>query len=311
MTRKVIVFGATGEIGGRIARGCVRAGHSVTGVSRGKNTRETVDLSGVKMIYGDKADESFIRDTVAKLDYDAVIDSVANIANVETYSKHLKKAENILICSSTGTFVPLRWMPADETHPWREKTAVNFYPQSVRDARALELWEAQKFPVTVFRPTNIIGEGRVPLELWGSRDIEFFKKLKNGEPVHIPSCEKILVQSGFNDDLADAFVKSLDFPDRIRGEIFIISCKKAITLGSYLKTAMDFLGSKSEIISVTPEELMKIYPSVTWTNRLDFLLEHMCFDIGKAERTFGYAPEKTAEQGLAAALEWCDKTGLL
>lgn len=309
--RKVLVFGATGEIGGRIACGCVRAGHKVIGISRGKNTRERVELEGVEMICGDKSDENFIRGTVAKLDYDAVINSVPDVKDVEMCCKHLRKAENVLLCSSTGTFVPLRYFPADECHPWRKKTTVNFYPQCVRDARALELWETEKFPVSILRPTNIIGPGRIPLELWGARDIAFFKKLKAGEDVIISPCEHILLQSGYNDDLADAFVKSLDYQDKVRGEIFIISCKKAITLGTYLETAMEFLNSKSEIRHVSPEELMKIYPEITWTNRLDFLLEHMCFDIGKAEKTFGYAPRKTAEEGLVDALEWCEKTGLL
>ena len=58
--RKIIVFGATGEIGGRVARLAVDAGHAVYGVSRGRNSRETVDLSGVKMLSGDKSDRGFL-----------------------------------------------------------------------------------------------------------------------------------------------------------------------------------------------------------------------------------------------------------
>lgn len=46
MKRKLIVFGATGEIGGRIAKGCVEAGHKVYGVSRGQNKQPIVDLGG-------------------------------------------------------------------------------------------------------------------------------------------------------------------------------------------------------------------------------------------------------------------------
>ena len=46
-------------------------------------------------------------------------------------------------------------------------------------------------------------------------------------------------------------------------------------------------------------------------HRLDYLLQHMCLDIGKAERVLGYAPTKSTEQGLVKALEWCEATGLL
>jgi len=310
MKRKVIVFGATGEIGGRIAKGCVEAGHKVYGISRGQNQRPTVDLGGVEMIHGNQYDEKFLSEKLAPLDYDAVIYSVPRREDLKTCATHLKKAENIFFCSSTGTFVPLLNFPADENHPWREKTTLKmpWFPQCERDAYGLELWAKNKFPLTIFRPTNIIGPGRLPLELWGGRDLEFFKKLKRSEPIAIPPAENILVQPGFNSDLASAFVKGLDFPDKVRGEIFIISCKKAITLGRYLRTAMEYLGSKSKISVVSIEALMKMYPGIVWTGGLDFLLAHMCFDIGKAERTIGYAPKRTAEQGLVETLEWCEKS---
>lgn len=311
MKRKIIVFGASGEIGGRIARGCVDSGHQVIGVSRGKNQRAVVDLAGVEMIYGDKHDESFIRDTVAKLDFDAVVDSIPNLDSIALYHRYLQKAQNILICSSTGTFVPLRYFPADESHPWREETSVNFWDQSVRDANALDLWARDQFPITILRPTNIIGPDRVPLELWGGRNIEFFKKLKAGEPIAIPPCHNVLLQSGSNSDLADAFVKALDCPEAVRGEIFIISCKRAVTLGHYLQTAMEYLGSTSEVQTVSSEKLMEIHPEISWRFGLEFLLEHMSFDISKAERIFGYQPQKTTDDGLCDALQWCRASGLL
>lgn len=311
MSRKVLVFGASGEIGGRIAKGCVEAGHKVYGVTRGQNSRATIDLDGVEMIHGDKNDENFVRDLGADLDYDAVIDSVPSIHSVNLYHQHMKKAENVLFCSSTGTFVPLQYFPADENHPWREKTPVNFFNQSERDAHALDLYKTDGFPATVLRPTNIIGSDRIPLELWGGRDIEFFKKLKANEPVMIPPCENVLLQSGSNTDLADAFVLALNEPEAIRGELYIISCKKAITLGQYLRRAMEYLGSKSEIQVVSCEELMKAQPEIGWTWGLEFLMEHMCFDIGKAERTFGYNPVKSAEDGLIDGLRWCEEVGIL
>ena len=311
MKRTVLVFGATGEIGGRIARLCADAGHTVIGVSRGQNSRAVVDLAGVEMLHGDKRDEAFLRDVCAPRRADVLIDSIPSIDYANRLWKHFRNVENFLFCGSTGKFVPLQYLPADEHHPWREQTAVNFYNQSLMDAHFLGLWEREQFPVTIFCPTNIIGEQRVPLELWGGRNIAFFQKLKAGEPVTIAPCEHILLQSGYNWDLASAFAHAVDRPDVIRGETFIISCKRAITLGRYLQTAMDFLGSKSEIAHTPPDKLPGLYPGVSMRHGLDFLLEHMCFDIGKAEKTLGYAPTHTAEQGLVKALEWCESAKLL
>ncbi len=311
MKRNVLVFGASGEIGGRIARLAVDAGHRVYGVTRGKNTRDTVDLSGVEMLHGDKNDPAFLAQVAGKLPVDAVIDSVPGMESAALYRRYIPQAQNVFYCSSTGTFVPLRYFPADEDHPWRAKTAVNFFDQSERDAGALAMYRDHAFPITIFRPTNIIGAGRVPLELWGARDIRFFQLLKSNQPVTIAPCENILLQSGYNQDLARAFVQALDYPDAVRGEIFIISCRRAVTLGEYLATAMEFLGSHSEIRHIAAEKLVTIYPEVTMPYRMDFLLEHMCFDIGKAERAFGYAPTKTTQEGLIDALTWCCDTGLL
>jgi len=237
--RKILVFGASGEIGGRVARGCVEAGYKVTGISRGTNKRQAVDLFRVEMIHGDKRDENFIRDTVSRLDFDAVIDSVPNF--------------------------------------------------------------------DCFK----IGPDRVPLELWGGQYIKFFKRLKAHLPVAILPCQHILLLSGSSSDLADAFVQALSHPEKVCGEIFIISCKRAITLGQYLQTAMEQLGSRSEIQTVSAGELMKIHPGIQWEFGPEFLLEHICFDISKAEGTFGYKPLKSTEYGLRDALQWCQEAGML
>ncbi len=309
--RNVVVFGATGEIGGRIANLAAAAGHHVCGVTRGRQTAETVSLEGVELLKGDKNDEDFLRSLAASRHFDVIIDTVPWKETADRYMRCFPDVENVFVCSSTGTFVPLRYFPADETHPWREKTAFNFYEQSCWDARFLELFETKQFPITIFRPTNIIGEGRIPLELWGGRNIEFFRKLKANEPVTIAPCEEIMVQSGYNWDLASAFVLALDHPDEVRGEIFTISCKRAVTLGEYLKTAMEYLNSSSEILHAEPEKLTEIYPGVRMHYGLEFLLCHMCLDISKAQRVLGYAPKMTTQEGLVRALSWCEKTGLL
>ena len=76
MGRKVLIFGATGEIGGRIAQLAVQAGHTVYGAVRGKYKNDLIDLTGVTMLSGDKRDETFLHDVCAPLKPDVVIDTV-------------------------------------------------------------------------------------------------------------------------------------------------------------------------------------------------------------------------------------------
>ena len=78
MKRKVAVFGATGEIGGRIAFLAAKSGHEVVGITRGTRNFEW-DQQGIKFITGDKFDEKFLAELAAEYKFDVIIDSVPKI----------------------------------------------------------------------------------------------------------------------------------------------------------------------------------------------------------------------------------------
>jgi len=304
--KRVLVLGATGEIGSRVARGCLEAGHEVWGVSRGKNTRHHVDVRGARLLTGDKGDEAFMSSLLTGQEFDTVIDTVPTTEHVRLAYRHLNgRVEHYVMCSSTGVYPPLQYVPGDEDHPWREKTPVNFDWVCERDAYALALWDEHGFPTTILRPTNIIGAGRVPIDLWGGRSIRYFELMREGKTVEIPGSGNILVQPGCNDDLATAFVNAVTCGPEIQGEIFIISCKRAITLERYFETAKQVLNSSSRGEHCSLEEILRRRPKQAEERWLRFLMEHMCVDISKAENVLGYSPRFTAEEGIEIALKWC------
>jgi nucleoside-diphosphate-sugar epimerase len=308
MGKKIIVFGVTGEIGGRIAKFAVESGYEVIGVSRGTNRRPVVDLTGVTMLTGDKGDPEFIKNSCMNINADIVIDSVPQIEHIELFYKYFKQVENFLFCSSVGTYAPLQYMPADETHSWRQKTSLNFYNQSVRDIRIMELYEQGDFPATILRPTEILGAGRIPIELWGARNIEFFRLLKANKPVTIADCENILIHPVHNQDVAGAFISALKQPEVIRGEIYNIAGKYAVTLARYLEIAKEYLNSNSAVMIQSSEEMLKM-PYVS-DKDFTFLMTHNCIDITKARDTFNYNPVPV-EESLVEALKWCESVNLL
>ena len=114
--KRVLVFGATGEIGSRIARDCVAAGYETTGVSRGKNTRHRVSLDGVDMIEGDKGDEEFVQSVLAPRGFDAVVDTVPTTEHV---CFDISKAEDMLgydpqYSTEEGLVKALEWCMEEE-----------------------------------------------------------------------------------------------------------------------------------------------------------------------------------------------------
>jgi len=271
-----------------------------------------VDIRGVRLLTGDKGDEAFMSSLLSGQEFDTVIDTVPSREHIELAFRHLNgRVEHYIICSSTGVYPPLRYVPADEEHPWREKTAVNFDWVCERDAYALSLWEEHGFPVTILRPTNIIGAGRVPIDLWGGRSVRYFKLMREGETVEIPGTGNTLVQPGCNEDLAAGFVCAVTCGAEIRGQTFILSCKRAITLDRYFEVAAQVLNSSSRAEHCPLEEILRRRPQEAEERWLRFLMEHMCFDISRAEDVLGYSPRFTAEQGIEMALRWCMDEGLL
>lgn len=310
--KRVLVLGTTGECGGRIASGCANAGHQVTGVSRNRNDAPHVNLDGVERLQGDKGDPETFTSILSGREFDVVVDAVPTTEHVKlAFEQFNGRIEHYFMISSTGTYTPLLSCPADEANPWREETRINFYWQSQRDAYALELCEKNGFPVTIFRPTNIIGRHRIPLELWGGRNIRYWQLMREGRTVEIPESDKILVQSGCNDDLATAFVLGASRGPEINGQIYIISCKRAVTFRTYFEAAKEILGSNSDAEVLPMKEILEKRPDAVDEGGMQFLVEHMCLDVGKAERELGYAPKYSTEEGLEQALRWCLDDGVL
>src|SRR5690606_18486994 len=79
----ILVTGAAGFLGGRMAKGLSAAGHQVTATSRRSNRREEFEKLGIRFVAGDLTDAGFTQ-TVSK-NQDAVVHCAALSSPWGTY----------------------------------------------------------------------------------------------------------------------------------------------------------------------------------------------------------------------------------
>ncbi len=216
-------------------------------------------------------------------------------------------------CGSTGVFMPLQRCPADEHEPVDPPPPEwgGFGAKAESDRVARELCERYDLPLTILRPTNIMGPGDVPIDLWGGRDEQFFQELVDGGPVKIPNLGEGLVQPGDVRDIANAFLLALDQPEK--ADEYNISSAYAITHNYYLELLADAMGVTPAVAHVPVEDLIEEYEG---TDRISvrglrFFVEHMCFTIEKAREDLGYEPEYTPEDSVEQTVRWMFDTGVI
>lgn len=309
---RVLVLGGTGWVGHWISRMLAEAGHEVTAGCRG--TQERYPLPpGIRTAHLDKNDAESFRRALAAETFDAVVDSVPSPASVRNAHDLLGgRIRQYVHCSSTGVYVPLTRLPADEEHPWREPTGANFMGKVAVDSLVLQFHREDGFPATIIRPTNITGAGLIPLDIWGARHAGYWQRLRDSLPVTIPGDGNTLLQPCHVKDVARAFACALGRECAV-GRTYIASSAYSITLRRYVELSKEALKSASPIEFAPPDELLRRHKERGNINEggLRFLCLHMSFDISRARSELGYEPEFTPERGTEDAIQWMRRTGVI
>lgn len=309
---KVLVISGSGWLGHNIVKGLVLEGHDVQLISRGRDERFHIP-SSVQRILADRTHPRFER-VFRGLRPDVVLDVIPSDINVTRtiLDAFAGRVAQYIHCSSTGGYAPLTRVPGRESDPYPapEQFGTGFGNKKAVDELALQYHNEGRIPVTIIRPTNIIGAGLVPIDIWGGRDPGFLQRVANGEPITIPNDGRALLQPGHVEDIADVFVRAVGKEEAL-GQIYIASSSYALTLQAYVNVVADCIGTAPPIEFAPAEELIARYaPSGKLSPAgLRFLCEHMCFSIAKARSHLGYEPRYTPEEGIEDAVRWAFDSG--
>jgi dihydroflavonol-4-reductase len=330
---RVLVTGATGFVGSAVARALVARGCRVAALARTTSPLTNLDGLDVEIVHGDMTDEASVRAAAAgarflfhvAADYRLWARDPEEIvrANREGTAAVMRAAlaagvERVVYTSSVATLGippgqgPL--VPADESAPLTEQTAIGAYKRSkVIAERLVERMVAEQgLPAVIVNPSTPIGP----------RDI---KPTPTGRIIVEAATGKMpaFVDTGLNlahvDDVAAGHLLALD--KGAIGQRYILGGQD-VTLRAMLAQIAALAGRKAPTVNLPRGPL---YPLATLfeavaqitgkepmltRDALAMSKRHMFFTSAKAERALGYRARPYA-LALADAMAWFEQHGYL
>ncbi len=304
---RVCVIGGTGHVGSFLSPMLVECGHQVTVASSGRTPMPSdgpwQSIESVTVRYGANG----WLDVICGTKPDAVVDILQGDAP-GLYAALKDTCGHFLFCGSLWMLGRPRVVPT----PAVTQAPCLFDGYASRYAQMLEVKERAKadgMAFTAIMPPNICGPGKIPLEGHGGRDIEVHRAHRRGEPVLLPAPGNNLVGPCDAEDIARAFMLSLENPDGAADRIFNVGSAYALTAVQFVETYGAIYDSTIpiELVDWTRYET-EISPEIgaNW-----HFQAAMCPDISPLRERLGYQPAHTPEQTMERAVTWMFDQGLL
>lgn len=325
---RVLVTGATGFVGSRVALAAARRGWSVRASGRKTSGPEVDELraAGIEYVPGDYTDAAFATGLTKGITHVCHLAAAwreagapaehfrnVNVAGTLTLATSAESngVERLLFCSTIGVHARAARDPVAEDAAF---DITNPYEQSKLDAEnALrEFANGKRMKVAILRPADAYGPGDVRL-------LKLFKSVRKGR---FP-----LVGAGngkrhmlFVEDLAEAFLAACTAPIGA-GDTFIIAGPETATLRDVLARLQKITGSARygfrvptllmSFAAAAIEDLCRLLGRSPPLHRrtLDFYRTDVTYDISRARRVLGYDPKVGLDEGLARTWQWYQQKG--
>ncbi|MPY91345.1 MAG: NAD-dependent epimerase/dehydratase family protein [Luteitalea sp.] len=279
----IFVTGASGYIGGAVARRLVAAGHQVTGLVRSSERAEKLRQARIVPILGSLDDDAALGDAARAAD--AVIDAADadHTGAVEALTQALAGSGKPFIHTSGSSIVGDRAAGEPSERVYAEDTPLTPVPEKearIAIDRCVIDAASQNIRAIVIVPTMIYGNGssiQVPAlieqSIQAKAGVHVGRGLNRWSNVHI-------------DDLADVYLLALDKASP--GETFYVGASEA-TLRDIAAAISRMLGFDGRTVSWTLEEAVRV-----WGVELGELAlgNNSRVSSEKARRVLGWQPRR-------------------
>jgi nucleoside-diphosphate-sugar epimerase len=307
---KIVVIGGTGHVGTYLVPGLVTAGHEVISVSRQKRKpyAEHASWKDVKQVVIDRVEadkKKTFGKQISKLSPDVVIDMICFTPESATMIVEALngRVQHFLHCGTIWVHGSSEKVPTDETQFRRP-----FGDYGIKKS-AIEKWllgysHLTGFPATILHPGHIVGPGWIPLNPAGNFNPEVYKTLAAGKELALPNLGMETVHHVHAEDVAQAFIKSINNRSTSVGESFHAVSPQALTLKGYATAMYEWFGREPKLRFLPWEKWKKTVSEQDADATWDHIAHSPNCSIEKAKMLINYCPRYTSLQAVQEAVRY-------
>jgi nucleoside-diphosphate-sugar epimerase len=314
---KIIVIGGSGHIGTFLIPRLVKAGHTVTNISRSLHSayQQHAAWSEIIQVSLDRHESEASGEfglQIAGMKPDVVIDLICfTLPSAIQIVNALKgQVSHFLHCGTIWVHGSSSVVPTKEDQPRKpfgeygiQKAAIEEY--LLNEARLYN------FPATVLHPGHIVGPGWKPVNPAGNFNLSVFDKLAHGEELNLPNFGMETLHHVHADDVAQAFMAAINHREAAVGESFHVVSPAAITLRGYAEAIAAWFGKEASLKFLPWEEWKMGVRQEDAQATLDHISHSPNCSITKASHILNYQPRYTSLQAVEESIDWFEASGQL
>lgn len=296
--RKALVTGGTEFVGKAILKGLISEGYQVDYLTRGI---KKVSIQGYhKHIICDRKNRIELRKVLGKAEYDNIFDiSAYSRKDVEILLKSFKlpPIKRYCLLSSGAVYTPSENYLSENSERG-ENPNWGIYGLDKKEAEdyLLEINKSSHFPVVIFRPTYIYGEGN---NLY--RESYFFDRILKNQPLPVPCTGNSKTQFIHIQDVVAIILDSVT-NDKTVGEAYNLTHPRAFDWVELVEIVQRIVSKQTTILRVSQENMNELnvvpreffpFRDIPYLMSTDKLKEHNLL-----------LPRMDLEEGLRASFDW-------
>jgi nucleoside-diphosphate-sugar epimerase len=312
----ILVTGATGFIGGALAKRLLNDGEAVRLLVRSADRSKHLEDAGAEIIIGDMTDPASCQSACkgAKAVFHCagmlggwgIPEALMRRVNVDGTRNLLQAAagaQAFIHTSSCGILGPLK--AGEAANESRPHNPINIYERTKSEAEGLALSYSKRMRVVVVRPEFVYGPGDLHL-------LPLFRTVKAGRFLFFDGGRSTLHPT-YIDDAVEGML--LAWKKGSPGHAFNIAGERPVSVKEFITSMASAMGKRQNGLSM-PAPLARLAGRVldhTWgvfakppltEAQVRYLSESRAFDTRKARKVLGYEPKVSLDEGMRRTAAW-------